>query len=246
MDPRIFVFTAGFNAAKWCKQCLDSVKQQTYQNYIHVVVNDASTDTTGVICQTNSHSRMQFVNNTSNKKWLENAFTYIKPDPEDIVILLDLDDWLPNSTVFRTVVDYYKLKKCWLTYGSYARTSKGCQPHPHTFPFPEEVLVNRSFRKYRFISSHLRTFKGFLWNNLKKEDCTDPQGVLATSAWDCAIMFAMLEMCKPGKILFCPETLYIYNDQNPLNDHRVDARLQKNFDNWFRIKPTRQVLTTHD
>jgi len=59
---------------------------------------------------------------------------------------------------------------------------------------------------------------------------------------DVAIMYPLLEMCEPGKIRFVPEVLYVYNDLNPLNEHKLDLERQNRTDDWFRRRPKVPVL----
>jgi glycosyltransferase involved in cell wall biosynthesis len=246
-NPRIIVYTSGYNASAWAEKCIKSVQSQTYQNYIHIVVDDASTDNTFQICEKFRSDKMLLKKNSKNLKWLNTAALHLKPEPNDIVATLDLDDWLANSSVLQTVVDLYTKNNCWLTYGDYVRLSRpGSTGSNHCRPFSAEILSGRKFRSHSFITSHLRTFKGFLWNNIKQSDFLIWDGSWADMAYDCAIMYPMLDMCKPGKIICCPQVLYVYNDGNPLNDHKRDVGLQQRTDKWFRQKPRYQVLTDYD
>jgi len=96
-------------------------------------------------------------------------------------------------------------------------------------------LKDRSFRQYKFISSHLRTFKAKLWNSIRDEDLRDTDGKYYSVGWDVAFMFPMLEMAGPGRILNIPNVLYCYNRFNPISDdvirqdeqHRVEMRVRE-------------------
>ena len=247
MNPRFIIYTSGYNASQLASKSIQSFKNQTYKNYIHIVVDDASTDNTYAICQANSYSQMEIRKNTRNLKWLQTASIHLKPESQDIVVTLDLDDWLYDNNVLQTLVNIYTKQKCWLTYGDYVRLSKpGSTGSNHCRPFSNDILVARKFRSHSFITSHLRTFKGFLWNNIKKSDFLIWDGSWADMAYDCAIMYPMLEMCKPNKIHCCNQVFYVYNDGNPLNDHKRDVSLQQKTDDWFRHRPRYEVLKNYD
>jgi hypothetical protein len=61
------------------------------------------------------------------------------------------------------------------------------------------------------------------------------EGKFFIMAWDLAIMFPMLEM-SGEKFKCIDEILYIYNDDNPLNDFKVNLQLQLNLDKFIRSK----------
>jgi hypothetical protein len=53
---------------------------------------------------------------------------------------------------------------------------------------------------------------------------------------DFATMFPMIEMAGE-RHAFISDILYVYNMSNELNDHKVDAELQRNLDVFIREMP---------
>ena len=47
----ISVIVPVYNVEEYLKQCLDSILEQTFSNYEVILVNDGSTDSSGLICQ---------------------------------------------------------------------------------------------------------------------------------------------------------------------------------------------------
>jgi glycosyltransferase involved in cell wall biosynthesis len=255
---RFFIFSAGYNCADAAVACLSSVAVQTCKSYVHVVVDDASTDDTWTRIQHVKSPSVIAHRNPANRKWLANAVEYLRPEDEDIVVLLDLDDWLAGPTALRTIRDIYQRERCWFTYGDYCRASalprsawmrrlRSAVGWPfrsagHCRPLPRDVLERQAFRDIPFCTSHLLTFKGFLWNALQPGDLLGPDGCYPVMAWDTAITYPMLEMCAPGRIRFVDKVLHVYNDLNPLNDFRLDLALQQSTERWFRQKPKYPIL----
>ncbi len=68
----------------------------------------------------------------------------------------------------------------------------------------------------------MRTWKSWLWKKIKKEDLQDDSGKYWSVAGDLSFMFPMLEMSGEEHFKFIPDVLYIYNESNPLNDHKVN------------------------
>lgn len=249
MSNRIHAFIAGYNCEKWVSKCFDSIKQQTYKNYICTIVNDSSTDKTQEVIdkETKSWNKVSCHKTSKNQKWLKNSAQFLKPKDNDIVVTIDMDDWLPHQNVFERINQVYEQEKCWLTYGSYSLSTKPQERTGQCRPYAAEDLRVRNFRRRFFCCSHLRTFRGFLWNNLDPNSMfLDWDGNYADMAYDCAIMFPMLEMCKPGKIKFLKEILYVYNMSNPISDGKRSRALQKQTEQWFRKMPMVKVLDRKD
>ena len=87
-------------------------------------------------------------------------------------------------------------------------------------------MKNGNFKKDpQWRASHLRSFKYKIAKQLVKEDLTDENGEYYQMAWDHAIMFPLMEMaCE--RVKFVEDILYVYNDTNPLNVHKVDRQGQ--------------------
>ncbi|MFH1067127.1 MAG: glycosyltransferase family A protein [bacterium] len=255
---RFLIFSAGYNCAAYVENCIRGVQRQTLKNYVHIVVDDASTDDTWARIEKFKDTRVVAHRNATNKTWLGNAVQYLKPQDEDIVVVLDLDDWLFDETALQTLQNEYDQHQCWLTYGDYCEAdklpkSKWIQKIRAAFkmkpklagqcrPLPADVLQRRAFREVPFSTSHLRTFKGFLWKAIQPRDLLDWNGQYPAMAGDVAIMLPMLEMCPPGKIRYIRRALCVYNNLNPLNNYKVDCALEQKVEQWFKEKPKYPVL----
>jgi hypothetical protein len=68
----------------------------------------------------------------------------------------------------------------------------------------------------------MRTWKSWLWKKIKEEDLKDVSGNYWSVAGDLSFMFPMLEMSGKSHFKYIPDVLYIYNESNPLNDHKVN------------------------
>ena len=68
----------------------------------------------------------------------------------------------------------------------------------------------------------MRTWKSWLWKKIKEEDLKDLEGNYWGVAGDLAFMFPMFEMSGEKHYRHIPSITYIYNETNPLNDHKVN------------------------
>tara|TARA_R110000824_G_scaffold74491_4_gene189346 strand:- start:543 stop:1283 length:741 start_codon:yes stop_codon:yes gene_type:complete len=228
-----------YNAHHWIRFCVKSVKEQDYDNFQCIILDDLSTDKSAEIIkdEIKDDERFVLIENTEKAFALKNIYDGIcasTPQPEDIILTLDGDDWLPNAGVLKTLNDIYNTSNCWLTYGSYAEFPSGL-PGPFAKQIAPHVIKSNSFREEEWCASHLRTFKHHLWSQIKKEDLLDDQGLFYEMAWDLAFMFPMLEMAGE-KSKYVSDILYIYNLTNPLNDHKVNHQLQLSTEQKIRKK----------
>lgn len=239
MSSHFKIIVPFYNVEEWIKVCIRSIKLQNYQSFQCILVDDLSTDKSAEIVEQEIAGDYRFVlvRNTEKAYALKNIYDAINlsnPYKEDIIVTLDGDDWLANKNVLNKLNNMYIQDDCWLTYGSYAEYP-GAVRGKFAKQIPSHVIQDNLYRNSEWCSSHLRTFKYHLWSKIKKEDLLDSSGNFYRMAWDLAFMFPMLEMAGE-RSRYVKDILYVYNLGNPLNDHKVDARLQQNLEAEIRGK----------
>lgn len=225
-----------YNTVRWLRKTLDSVAAQTYKNYEVCVIDDASTqpEQKEIIKEYEKKYGWKAIYRQINHGAVANfvdGIALLAPADNDVIILLDGDDWLYNKNVLKKLNKIYSQEEVSLTYGqfiTYPRWEIGfCRP-----PFAKEMGNRHGY----WIFSHLRTFKYFLWKSLNMKDLKDESGNYYKTAWDLAIMYPMIEMA--GDSIKCVhDILHVYNLDNPLNDHVLDLQKQKAVAAEIRKKP---------
>lgn len=227
----IVVIIPSYKNERWVEKNLKSVFNQKYDNYRVIYVNDCSPDATGamaekIIDECSSSGRTRLINNSTRVGAMENLYHAIHLCKDnEIVVVLDGDDWFAHDYVLAYINCIYANKDIWLTYGQFQEYPSTYIGHLYSMPFPKSVVENNSFRLYRSLPiSHLRTFYAWLFKEIKCEDLMK-DGKFYSMSSDKAMMAPMIEMA--GTHWTCiNEILYIYNNSNPINDHRVDVTLQ--------------------
>jgi len=215
-----------FNAEKYLEKCLNSIIKQSYKNFRVKIIDDCSTDSSfelaSAICSNfeNFHlkknsRRLGALNNIYEMLSLE-----IKEPSKTIDILVDGDDYLYSGDVLNIISEKYLNTNCLITYGSHL-SSKGVQGKK----YPRFIREFNLYRKYFWYASHLKTFRHDLWLSINHNDFLDQNGQYFSVASDLALMFPMLEMAG-NRQEFVKDLLYVYNDQNPISDHKIRRKDQ--------------------
>ena len=97
------------------------------------------------------------------------------------------------------------------------------------------MVEGNLYRQAAWCTSHLRSYKKFLINNIALSDITDEEGKFFKAAGDLAIMFPLLEM-SGDRAQYIQEILYIWNDLNALNEHKVKRESQLECERAIRNK----------
>ena len=158
---------------------------------------------------------------------LHNGIMRFATDPEDIVVIVDGDDWLVNKRVLSTINDFYNdNKECWMMYGS-SKWTNGMQCCAREYT--EEEFNN--LRKTQFKVSHIRTFRAGLYASIAEQDkdfdcMKDNAGNWYKMTYDVAMFLPMLEMAGKEHVFYNPTPFYVYNRDNPISDDKVNQNLQ--------------------
>jgi glycosyltransferase involved in cell wall biosynthesis len=224
---KIKIIVPFYNPGDFLEQCVSSAVTQRYKNYEMIFVDDMSTDGSYDKLP-HDDERATIIKNEVRKTALENIHNAIMNhcDADDIVVLLDGDDWFPSKKVLSYIDEQYKELDCWIMYGQ-ANWTNGQRGFARAYT--EEEF--KSVRTAPFKVSHLRTFRAGLYHSMEAQDSgfaglKDDNGDFYKSSYDTAIMFPIMEMAGFEKTKFNDTILYIYNRDNPISDDKVDQQLQ--------------------
>jgi glycosyltransferase involved in cell wall biosynthesis len=243
LEKPIVVLITSYNNSKWLEKNLTSVVRQKYSNYRVIYVDDCSTDDTAKMAKefvavSEQMDKFTIVCNRERVGALANIYEAVHScKDEEIIVSLDGDDWLSDRYVLKKINRAYSYSDVWLTHGTLVEFPTNIRTW--SIPIPDQIVKSNSFRAYR-CPSHLRTFYAWLFKKIDIEDLMY-DGHFFPMTWDQAMMFPMIEMAGE-RHAFIPETVYIYNLVNSINDNKVNADLQNSLEKLIRSKPPYQRL----
>lgn len=234
-QQQIIIISPFRNAEKYIANNIQSVAQQDYDRYYHILIDDASTDNSyGVARDTididlpyQARARTKLISNESSMGAIWNQLENIREWSDDaIIMLLDGDDWLVNNnTIFHLYNDLYHQGHDF-TYGSMWSLADNIPLIAQTYP--SAVIASNSYRDHKFNwgipYTHLRTFRKKLVNFIDDDVFTDNYGEWMRAGADNPLFYELIE--RASNPIAVKEIVCNYNDINPLNDYKVRAAEQ--------------------
>lgn len=240
-NTKFKIVIPSYNCPKWIGKCLKSIEEQKYKNFEVCVIDDNSIERDNAIiikdyCLKNN---WKYIINENRKYTLyniENGIKELKCNNDDVILTIDGDDWLINDGVLNLLDEYYCNNDIYLTYGQHIRSISKETSLFFSFMPNKDTIKIKSYRKNPWAFTQLRSFKYMLYKNINKRHFLDSLGRYFTTACDLALMFPMVEMCG-DKFKCIEEILYVYNEENPLSDYKINKNRQAIDDMTIRRFP---------
>lgn len=216
MKRKVYVISAGSHdlPTSFIQECRESVRGQLCPlgvEIVHIVHMDF--ELLGA-----AHSRLKMVD----------VIRGMNPSDNDIVIMIDLDDYFFNEMAVATIIKAYDAGAD-ITYGSYIALSGHKTP---TSGYDDQVLREKSFRSAAWKFWPARSFSWKLVKQLRPDHFCFPDGTWFRKSTDVAFSFPLLERAENP--VFLKEKLYVYRnnyqhtqqDPDPCERTKVSKYLQ--------------------
>ena len=199
----------------YISRCLSSLKEQTHTDWeAYVSVDPHGDDTFARAMEAREQDkRIRITLNDQPLYAMTNLVRAIgrsNAQPEDVIVILDGDDWFFTPKALQIIADTYSDYDCWMTYGSWV---SNLSYMPGQLPAYAEGTTD--FRRAEWLATAVRTWKKWLWDLIHDNDLRNEDGEYFSIVEDQAVMFPMLEMSGTSKAKHIPEVLMLYNRANP-------------------------------
>lgn len=110
MTPKISVIVPVYNTERFLRKCIQSVINQTFNDWELLAINDCSPDNSAVVLAdlASKDSRIKVINHSVNQGISKTRFTGLQHMKGTYVTFLDSDDWIPRNTL---QIFYDKIEK---------------------------------------------------------------------------------------------------------------------------------------
>jgi len=240
----IIILVTYYNSSKYIGKTIESLKKQTVKDWKCYITNDLSTDEEFSFVKNlvKNEKQIELIKNKTKHYQTGNYWQILQKEEiydEDICITLDGDDWFMDKYVLQRVLDYYKNKNIWMSFGQFVFWNG--KEYKKGFTHKPKIFNNA--RLLGWTSSHLRTFKAHLFRRIHKKDLINPEtNNFWQSAGDVVCFCPMLEMAGEDRILYVDDINYVYNTETELNDYKVNLFLQEGIHNIIKNKkPYRKI-----
>ncbi len=247
VEKPIVVVVPSFNNKDWYEKNLHSIFLQQYSNFTVIYIDDCSDDGTGDLVQeyitkNGFENKCTLVRNEARFGPLYNRYRAIHSCSDDaIIVLVDGDDWFAHDQVLSYLNNVYSDEDIFMTVGNACKSSNGNKIGHRDYTDDEWEIFG--VRQLGFRGVHPRTFYAWLFKKIKLEDLFEGEK-LYPMATDVACLLPMFEMAQ-GHYKYIMDTLYVYNDQNPLMMARQSFQTQIYCDMMIRNRVPYQKLAVH-
>lgn len=249
MENKFILISTVYNKEKWISFNVNSVKQQSYKNFLAAYAYDVSQDKTiwELYRSISQDERFHIITNEDKDSQISNfmyCYNKLKErnliNPDDIIVEVDADDWLLHPFVFDYLNQAYQDPNVWMTYGHYIEYPSGKTGGHFYMHLPDSNNV----RQNPFAYSHLKTYKAWLFDKIPRDYLIDPRtGKYWKTTADFAMCMPMVEMAGKDRIIRFDQPVYVYNTSDDLgSESMTNLAAQKEAEQLIRqFKPLERL-----
>jgi len=153
-NPLVSILMPAYNCENFVQQAIDSIINQTYENWELLVADDASTDNTLKIIDAYSDTRIKRFHNEINLGYLQTWNKLIQFANGEYITFQDADDYSALNRIEKLVNTLNKNQDLGLV-GSNCKfiTDESLEVSTTNFPLNHEIIFNEIPSKFHFIGS---------------------------------------------------------------------------------------------
>jgi len=224
------IIIRGYNCKNYIDECVHSVLRQTEDDWRAQIIIDKSDDDSYYRASRCLCDKIRVSANIERMGVGANMIKGIEmaePNAEDVVCILDADDYLLPNALESARSKYRKHSNCLVTYGSFilectGKKSRICKPYKK----------DANVRKAKWAATHFKTFKYKVFKSVPVE-YFQHNGNWFPAASDVALMIPLMEVAGLKNCYHVKQAVYFYRNHT---DYSVNRGKQKKFEKIIRAK----------
>ena len=231
MQNKIVFISPMYNASPHLPELIESMKEQTSSNFLHILIDDMSTDGSfDLACElTRNDDRFQIRKNREKRWALKNVVKVAREyekDPNTIIAVIDADDALCNENTVKIISEAYtdpELDTAWT----------GHSWDINSMNISRELPENINPYQYPWCTSHLKTWRATTLLGVSDENFKNLDGIWFKRGYDQALYLPLLYLSH--KRAYIDEICYLYR----INSKSVDIRIWSEKDQMDTVRLVR-------
>lgn len=224
--PRVSVLIPVFNVEEYLQECLDSVSQQTFQDFEVILVNDGSTDSSPLICQNYASRDSRYsVINQENSGLASARNTALGSAVGEFVAFIDSDDFVDKDYLLKLLeicdTQGVDVAIC----GRWLFSDDICDRDSREAYASKPLNSEMALRALNSYSSFDMSMCSKLIRRSLFDDVAFPEGKLSEDQFVC---FRVLD--RANSAMYAPDPLYYYRQRpgsisrgNKVNVYPIEA-----------------------
>ena len=202
-------------AEEYIARCLSSIRSQSFSDWeAYVTVDPCGDKTFEQAATAHADDRRIHIHQNVRREYsmvnLIRAIERSRAHREDIIVVLDGDDWFATTHALHIIHEAYAKFDCWMTYGSWISDQQDA--HGKWPAYPEGTT---DFRNSEWLGTAVRTWRRWLWDLIDDRDFRDAGGNYFRVTEDRACVLPMLEMSGTARARHIEDVLMTYNRSSP-------------------------------
>lgn len=206
-----------YNASYHLPDLIESMKEQTNNNWEHIIIDDMSTDESyDLACKLTKGNDHFQVRRNNQKKWaLKNVVDVAREyqdDPNVIIANIDADDSLCNENTVEILLNAYNTTGLDTAWTAHSWDINGMN-------ISRELPSDVNPYQFSWCSSHLKTWRASKLSEINDSNFKDLAGNWFKRGYDQALYLPLLKISNERK--FINEICYLYR----INSKSIPVRL---------------------
>ena len=221
--PLISIITPVYNVEKYLPQCIESIIDQTFQEWELLLIDDGSTDSSGFICDKYATKDKRIrVLHKSNSGQADSRNIALQMARASRIGFVDSDDWI-ESSMFETLYNILEDNKSDIAVCGYFFDYKNDRT---AFNNSGKTQILTSTDALNLIIED-KIIKSFLWDKLYRKSVIQELPPKSFYYEDYSTLFKWFMHAQ--KVAFCQKSLYHYRQRKSSTDNDGDPKKKYHF-----------------